>query len=258
MFASISYSQGITNAWSNIATFVPKLFAFLVIVVVGYFVAKVVSKIVARILQRLGFDQLVERGGIKEALAKSRYDAATILGRIVFYAIMLFVLSTGFGVFGNNPVSGYLKAVIAYLPLVFVAIVIMVIAAAIAAGAKGLIQNSLGGLSYAKMLANSASAVILALGFVAALNQLHIAANVVNALLYAALVAIVGVIIVAVGGGGVKTMSARWEAVAARYDEEKPRMQQQIRSAPSLAQQASQATAKARSAASSDGGARRA
>ncbi len=104
---------------------------------------------------------------------------------------MLFVLSTAFGVFGTNPISDYLRAVIAYLPLVFVAIVIVVIAAAIAAGAKSLIENSLGGLSYARVLANLASGFILAIGVIAALDQLHIAANVVNAILYAALAALV-------------------------------------------------------------------
>jgi Flp pilus assembly pilin Flp len=253
MLASVNYSQGVSNAWANIATFVPKLVAFIVIVVIGYVVAKVVAKAITTVLQKVGFDDLVERGGVKKALQKSKYDAAAILAKLVFYAIMLFVLSTGFGVFGNNPISGYLKAVIAYLPLVFVAIVILVVAAAIAAGAKALIQNSLGGLSYGTALANLASIAILAFGFIAALDELKIAANVVNAVMYAVLIAIVGVVIVAVGGGGVKTMSQRWEAVAARYDEEKPKMQQQIRSAPSLADQTAQAKAKAQSVTSSGG-----
>jgi hypothetical protein len=235
---SISYSQGLTSAWSNVATFVPKLIAFLIIVIIGYFIAKIVSKILAKVLQRVGFDRLIERGGIRKALASSKYDAAEILARLVFYAIMLFVLSTGFGVFGSNPVSNYLHAVIAYLPLVFVAILIVIIAAAIAAGAKTLIQNSLGGLSYASVLANAAAAVIIALGVVAALDQLHIAAAVVNAVLYAVLAAVTGVIIVAVGGGGIKTMSARWELAASRYDQEKVQVQQQLRSAPTVAEQA--------------------
>jgi len=99
--------------------------------------------------------------------------------------------------------------VIAYLPLVFVAIVIVVIAAAIAAGAKNLIQNSLGGLSYAGVLANLASGFILAIGVIAALDQLHIAANAANAVLYAVLAALVGIAIVAVGG--IKAMSRRWK-----------------------------------------------
>ena len=103
----------------------------------------------SKVLTRVGFDRLVERGGVKRALDRSSYDASGILAKVVYYAIMLFVLSTAFGVFGSNPISDYLRAVIGYLPLVFVAIVIVVIAAAIAAGVRNLIENSLGGLSYA-------------------------------------------------------------------------------------------------------------
>ncbi len=241
--ASINFGTGVSNAWSNVATFVPKLVVFLLILIVGYLVAKAIAKILAKVLQRLGFDRLVERGGVKHALDRSSYDAAGILAKIVYYAIMLFVLSTAFGVFGTNPISDYLRAVIAYLPLVFVAIVIVVIAAAIAAGAKSLIENSLGGLSYARVLANLASGFILAIGVIAALDQLHIAANVVNAILYAALAALVGIAVVAVGGGGIKTMSQRWEAVAARYDEEKPRIAAAARNAPSPSDQARQIAA---------------
>jgi small-conductance mechanosensitive channel len=235
--ASVNFGTGVSNAWSNVATFVPKLAAFLVILIVGYLIAKAIAKILSKILTRVGFDRLVERGGIRRALARSSYDASDILAKIVYYAIMLFVLSTAFGVFGSNPISGYLHAVIAYLPLVFVAIVIIVIAAAIAAAAKTLIESSLGELSYARLLANLASGFILAIGVIAALDQLHIAAEVVNAVLYAALAALVGIAIVAVGGGGIKTMAQRWEAVAARYDEEKPRFTAAVRNAPALGDQ---------------------
>lgn len=209
-----------SNAWSNVAAFVPKFAVFLLILIVGYLIAKAIAKILSKVLTRVGFDRLVERGGVKRALDRSSYDAFGVLAKVVYYAIMLFVLSTAFGVFGSNPISDYLRAVIAYLPLVFVAIVIVVIAAAIAAGARNLIENSLGGLSYARVLANLASGLILAIGVIAALDQLHIAAAVVNAILYAVLAALVGIAVVAVGGGGIKTMAQRWEAVAARYDQE--------------------------------------
>src|ERR1700712_924448 len=133
---AIDYSTGVSNAWSNVATFVPKLIAFLIILIIGYVVAKAVAKVLTTVLQKVGFDRVVERGGIKKALASIEYDAASILAKIVFYAIMLFVLSAAFGVFGNNPISSYLRAIVAYLPLVFVAILIVVIASAIAAAAK--------------------------------------------------------------------------------------------------------------------------
>jgi hypothetical protein len=112
----------------------------------------------------------------------------------------------------------------------------------IAAGARTLIENSLGGLAYARVLANLASGLILAIGVIAALDQLHIAAAVVNAILYAVLAALVGIAVVAVGGGGIKTMAQRWEAVAARYDEEKPKIAGAVRSAASLPGQARQST----------------
>jgi hypothetical protein len=105
-------------------------------------------------------------------------------------------------------------------------------------GAPGLLQmesqellspdpdNLLGGLSYGPALATLASAAIIFLGIIAALNQLNVAATVVNALLYAVLAVIVGVVVVAVGGGGIGPMAERWRALLAWYDEEKPRVQQ--------------------------------
>ena len=238
--ASVNFGTGVSNAWSEVATFVPKFVVFLIILIVGYFIAKALEKILSRILTRVGFDRLAERGGIKTALARSKYDASGILAKIVYYAIMLFVLDVAFGVFGSNPISGFLHAVIAYLPLLFIAVVIIVITAAIAAAVKSLIENSLSGMPYARVLGNLAWGFILALGIIAALDQLHIASNVVNAVLYAALAALVGIAVVAVGGGGIKTMSQRWEAAAARYDAERPRIAA-ARNAPGLTDQPGQA-----------------
>lgn len=238
---ALDYKTGFNNAVSNVATFLPKLVAFLVILIIGYIIAKVLAKVVNAVLEKVGFDSAVERGGIKAALAKSQYDASDILAKLVFYAVMLFVLSTAFGVFGNNPISAYLAAVIAYLPLVFVAILIIVIASAVAAAVKSLISNSLGGLSYGSLLANAASGLILAFGVIAALNQLHIATNVVNGVLYVALATIAGILIIAVGGGGISPMRARWESTLSKYDAEKPNIASAAKSAPSVKAQAQQA-----------------
>lgn len=248
---AVDYETGVNNAWSNVATFVPKLLIFVVILVIGYIIAKIIAKVVNGVLERVGFDGAVERGGVKKALENSKYDASDILAKLAFYAVMLFVLSTAFGVFGPNPISTYLTAIIAYLPLVFVAILIIVIASAVAAAAKMLIEASLGGLSYGRILANSASALILGLGIIAALNQLHIATNVVNAVLYAFLAALVGVVIVAIGGGGIVPMQQRWTSTLAKYDAEKPALQAQLAQAPSAREQARRAARAARDGADS-------
>jgi hypothetical protein len=155
------FKQGVGDAWTNVATFLPKLVGFLLILIIGYFIAKLLARILNRILERVGFDRAVERGGIKRALEKSKYDASDILAKIVFYVGMLFVLQLAFGVFGPNPISDLIKGVIAYLPNVFVAVVIIVIGAAVAAAVKEIVEASLGGLSYGRTLAFAASSAVL-------------------------------------------------------------------------------------------------
>lgn len=226
MLIAVEWSQGIEDAWSDIASFVPKFVGFLIILIIGYFVAKLIAKAVGAVLERVGFDKAVERGGVKKALDKSEFDASDIVGKIVFYALFLIVLTMAFGVFGDNPISDMLEGVIGYLPKVIAAILIIVIASAIGAAAREMIDASLGGLSYGKALANGVGVAILVVGIFMALNQLEIAPEIVTGLFYAVLAIVVGVTVIAVGGGGIGPMRSRWEKSLAKYDEEKPRMQE--------------------------------
>ncbi len=220
---AVQFSKGIEDAWSEVATFIPKFFAFLLILVIGWFVAKAIAKIAGNVLERVGFDKAVERGGVKTMLDKSDYDASDIVGKLVYYALLLVVLQLAFGVWGSNPVSNAIGGVIAYLPRVLAAILIVVIAMAIAAAVKELVEVSLGELDYARTAAFTASAVIVTIGLFAALDELRIAPAIVTGLFYALLATFVGVTVIAVGGGGIKAMQTRWENVFAKYDEEKPR-----------------------------------
>jgi len=226
---AVEWSQGIEDAWSNVATFIPKFLGFLVILIVGYFIAKLIAKAANAILERVGFDRAVERGGIKRALERTKYDASDILGKIIFYALFLIVLQMAFGVFGPNPISDLLEGVIAYLPKVIAAILILVIAFAIAAAARELIDAMLGGLSYGRALANIAGVAIVVVGLFAALDQLHIAPAIVTGLFYALLAIVVGSAVIAIGGGGIHPMRARWERALAKYDDEKPNVQRAAR-----------------------------
>ncbi len=236
------------NALAAVVTFVPLALLFLLILIVGLIVAKLLSKGLAKLLEKVGFDRLVERGGVKRALAKSKLDASDIIGKILYYTLVLFVLQFAFGVFGPNPVSDLLEGIIGFLPKIIVAIIIVVIAAAIAAGAKALIENTLGGLSYGKIIANVVSIFILFLGVTAALNQIEVATTVTTPILIAVLAIVAGVIIVGAGGGLIKPMQARWESFLAKAEEEAPKMQEEARKAPSIQQQAQSAAQQAQQA----------
>jgi hypothetical protein len=221
------FTEGLGDAFASIATFVPKLIGFLLILVIGYFIAKAVAKILDKVLEKVGFDKVVERGGVGRALEKSQYDASSILSKIVFYTLFLFVLQLAFSVFGPNPISELITGVIAYLPNVFVAIVIVVIGAAVAAAFKEVIEASLGGLSYGKVLAMAVSVMILSIAVFAALDQLNIAENIVTGLFYAALAIIVGSSVVAIGGGGIKTMSKYWEKASQKAEQESSNLKEE-------------------------------
>jgi hypothetical protein len=212
---AINIQEGLTDAWTSIATFVPKLVGFLLILVIGYIVAKVLAKIVDGLLERVGFDGWVERGSFGGALRRSSFDASDILAKLVFWAVFLIALQLAFGAFGPNPVSDLLRGLIAYLPRLFVAVVILVIASALAKVVTDLLKATLGGVSGGEWMARAAGAAILIFGIFAALNQLQIAPAIVNGLYYAILVAVVGAFIVAVGGGGVRTMQRYWERASA-------------------------------------------
>ena len=231
MLAAVDYSRGVEDAWARMATFVPKLLGFLAVLVIGYFVAKAIGKIFDKVLERVGFDKAVERGGVKKALANSKYDASTIVSKVVFYALFLLVLQLAFGIFGANPVSRMIEGVVAYLPKVFAAIVIIVVAAAIAAAVKEIISSALGGLSYGTTLAIGASVAILTIGGFAALSQLQIAPAIINGLFYGVLAIVVGSAVIAIGGGGIQPMQQRWQSALQKWDQEKPQMQQQMNGA---------------------------
>lgn len=224
-----------------VVAFVPLALLFILILVVGLIVAKLIAKGLEKLLEKVGFDRLVERGGIKKALAGSQLDASDIVGKIVYYTLVLFVLQFAFGVFGPNPVSDLLAGIIAFLPKIIVAIIIIVIASAIAAAAKTLIQNTLSGLSYGKVLANIVAIFIIFLGVTAALNQIEVATTVTTPILIAVLAIIAGVIIVGAGGGLIKPMQQRWETMLTKAEQEAPRIKEQVDGAPSVADQAKRA-----------------
>ena len=223
-------SGGLQNAWATTLAFIPNLLAFLLILVVGYFVSTFLGKLVDRVLTKVGFDRAVERGGIKQALAASGYHPSAILGKIAFYTVFLFVLQLAFGVFGRNPISDLLTRVIAFLPNVFVSIVIVVLSASIAAAVKDLVKATIGGLSYGKALADVAGGAIVLVGAFAALNQLGIAPEIVNGLFYAILAIVVGVSVVAVGGAGIVPLRARWEAALGAIEKEAPKAIEHVQS----------------------------
>lgn len=219
----------ISDIARSVALLVPKALGFLAILLVGWLVAVVLRRLTARILHRVGFDRLADRGGVRAALARSGHDASEIAARLVFCAVLLFTLQLAFGLWGPNPVSVLIGAVVAWLPRALVAVLIVVIAAAIAAAVRDIIGNVLSGLSYGRLLATTAYVFIMSIGVIAALNQVGIGTTVTTPILITVLATIGGILIVGVGGGLIRPMQARWETWLNRAGEESGRLADSVR-----------------------------
>jgi hypothetical protein len=215
MIADIDINTGLEEAWQDVATIVPKLLAFFLILLIGWFIAKALSKLTNALLERVGFDGWVERGSLKEAFARNNTDASDLVAVLVFWTVFLITLQLAFGIWGPNPISDLLEGLIGYVPRIIAAVVILVIAAAVAKVLTDILRPMLGAVEGGDWIARAAGIAVLVIGVFAALDELQIAPAIVVGLFYALLAVIVGALIVAFGGGGIpiaREYLERWRA----------------------------------------------
>ena len=216
-----NWGSGISDAWSKVATIAPKIVVFLVILLLGRIVVGFIRRAVKKVLERAGFNRIVERAGLTKALSSSNTSPSGTVAKLLYYALMLLVLTTAFAVFGStNPVSQMLNKVVAFLPKVFVAVAIVVVAGFLARVVREIVASMLHGkVSSSDMIAKGVGITIMVIGGFAALNQLEIAPAIINGLFYAALAVIVGSAIIAIGGGGIGPMRRQWERAISRVEQ---------------------------------------
>ena len=133
----------------------------------------------------------------------------------MFWIVFLVALQLAFGIWGPNPISDLLTGLIAYIPRIVVAVLILVIAGAIAKVLTDVLRPMLGAVEGGDWIARAAGVAVLVIGVFAALDELQIAPAIVVGLFYALLAVIVGALIVAFGGGGIpiaREYLQRWRA----------------------------------------------
>jgi small-conductance mechanosensitive channel len=140
---------------------------------VGYIVAKILQALVARVLKAVGFDGWMERGGIKQFFdrAQTRETPATVLGKLAFWFVFIIAITMAADALGIRQVSAVLGQLIAYIPSIIAAILILVLAALLANFLSGLVRGATG----SDLLASVARYAIIVYAAFAALTELGIA-----------------------------------------------------------------------------------
>lgn len=209
---TIDWSSGVTNSWSSVASFIPKLLVFLVILIIGVIVAKAISKFVGLLLGKVGFERILSTGEVGSMVRSTGIQPISLITKLVYYFVLLIALQLALSAFGpTNPVSQIVNNIVAWLPKAIVAIVIVVVAVAVAGAVKDILRDALRSVSYGDLLTKIVGAVIIALGVIAALNQVGIGTTVTMPVLIAVLATVGGILVVGVGGGLIGPMRSRWE-----------------------------------------------
>lgn len=225
MLAAIEWSQGIEDAWSKVASAVPKLVYFLAVLLIGLFVVRIVTGVVRKLAGKANLDSLLDKAGLGHFVRRAGLTGSELIARSVKFFLTFVVLTTAFAVFGpNNPLSRLIDRFVLILPRIVVAAAIIVITGLVARFARSTIlrlrasAEGIEGVQVPDVAVKAAPIAIWVIGTFAAIDQLGVAEKTVTTLFTAALAAIVGIAIVAIGGAGIVPMRARWDNALTRWD----------------------------------------
>ncbi|MBC8283748.1 MAG: mechanosensitive ion channel [Nitrospinae bacterium] len=183
----------IGKLWTEIALFTPNLVGALVILILGYFVSKLLKVIVSTFLRKIQIDLASEKVGIKESLSKTgiTITPSEIVGKIVFWIFMLTFVISAAETLGLEQVSQTIDSFVLYLPKVLGASLIAVIGLVLAHFVKDLVRNGVEGfgVEYGKPLANFAFGIMVFVIGVLTLEQLEIKTALLNSVLEITMIA---------------------------------------------------------------------
>jgi len=115
--------------WEGFLDFIPALIGALIVFIIGWFIAGVIGKLVAEILVRAKLNQFFERTGWKTALEKAelRISPSEFIGAIIKWILVIVFLLAAVEILGLVEFADFLRSILAYLPNVVVAVLILVV-----------------------------------------------------------------------------------------------------------------------------------
>jgi flagellar biosynthesis protein FliQ len=197
--------------------FLPRILLAVVIVVVGWMVAKMVRFAIVKGLRAVNFNVLTERAGMDTFLRDGgiRADTSEILALLFYWLVILASLVIGFNLLGLEYITDLLGRVVWFLPKVMVALLILAFGAYFAR----FIGNAV--IAYCRnvhlqdgdILGRLAQYAILAFVVLIALDQVDVGGDIVRQTFLIVLAGVVLALALAFGIGGkdwAAEMLERW------------------------------------------------
>jgi len=165
--------RSLTQGLNAVLGALPALVGALLILIIGYIVAKVLQGITTRVLKSVGFEGWMEKGGIKQFFDRSQTQQTpvSILGKLVFWLVFFIAISMAVDALGITAISAVLAQFIAYIPQLIAAVLILVLASLLANFVAGIVRGATG----SSIAGSVAQYGIIVFAVFAALTQMGIA-----------------------------------------------------------------------------------
>lgn len=160
-----------------IATF-PKILLAIIVFIIGWIVASTLGKLVMVAIDSLKLNKLFKNAGTEEALARAgvRLHIGKLFGELVKWFIIIVFLVASLNILNLDQVTMFLQAVLAYIPQVIIAALILVAGTILADFVRKLVTGSaaIANVRSSRMLGSLAYYAIWILAVVTALDKLGI------------------------------------------------------------------------------------
>lgn len=218
-------SESFTDLWSRFINFLPALLSAILIFVVGWLFASILSKVVTKIIKSLKIDQLVEKtkAGDKFKEAGLELSVSKFFGELVKWFLILVFLMAATNVLGLFVVSQFLNDIILYIPNIVVATIILSVAFLLGSLVHSIVRSSTkaAGVMSASLLAVISKWAIIITGLLAALIQLGIAETMLNTIFIGIVAALALASGLAFGLGGREEASLILKKIRNEIEEKK-------------------------------------
>jgi hypothetical protein len=164
----------------------PRILGFIVILVIGWFVASLIAAGIAGVLRNIRFNEFARRSGLADFVDRMgvETDPAGVMAAIAKWFVRLIALIVAFDALGLPAVSEVLRQFLLWLPNLVVALVVLVIAGLAANALYNVVRaaTSKAGFAAPNLMANIAYGAVWVFGVVVAVNQIGIAETLINTL----------------------------------------------------------------------------
>lgn len=204
VIGAIEWSRGIEDAWAKLAEFVPKLVGALVVLVIGVIVARVIRAAARRLLKATNVDQHLAKTSLGQSLARSTGGSpSNLLVRVLYAGLLLLVAQIAIGAFGKSPVADALNSMLAYIPKILMAIVILFVTGWVVEKVVPIVRDVTATKSFGSIATKATAAGIWLIGGFAALDQVQVARDVVDTLFKTIITSLGAILVIKFGVGGI-------------------------------------------------------